>query len=665
MYCFCRRTLLLASLLGMSVPTFAATWKQPTPEELAMTADPAAPDAPAVYLFREESVDDRLHYHRLYARVKILTEKGKDEFGDVEIPYEAGVINIRGVEGRTIHPDGTVIPFTGKPYNKELVKAGNVKIMARVFSMPEVTVGSILEYSWDEQYDDYTVIAPNWDLQQPVFVHQAHYHFIPTPHDLAYISTKDQFGKEKNAARLLYLPELPPGSQVKTSIAGDYDLVVNNIPPIPDEEYSPPLDSFSYRLIFYYSSAYNGADYWKSIGKEWSKDVDRFANPSDAIRQAVAGIVQPSDSDDQKLHKIYAAVMTVENTRFSREHSEAENKAEGLRVKTAADIWAQKRGSDDEITRLFIAMARAAGFKVSAVAVTERQTNVLNTGYLDWGQLEDEIAIVNIGGKDVYFDPGQRYCEYGKLHWMHSAILGIRQTDNGVAPVETPAANYPDNQTVRHADLSIGPDGSLHGTARIIMSGAEALRWRQEALRADEQQAKSDFEQELQARVPDGVVIKMNHFIGLTDCSSRLMAILDVSGSMGTAAGKRVLLPSAFFEARVKPIFAETKRENPIDLHYPVLYEDEVALVLAPGLAVESLPSAAQVPMEKLAIYKANYNSQGSVYTQTRVMAMGTPLFKKEEYSELRDFYQKASAQDQQELVLKRVPVEVAPGAAQ
>lgn len=631
-----------------------------------MTADPAAPDAPAVYLFREEIVDDKLHFHHLYARIKILNDKGKEEFSDIEIPYEAGVTNVRSIEGRTIHADGSIVAFTGKPYSKEIVKAGDRRIMAKVFTMPEVTVGSIIEYQYDLQYADDVVISPNWDLQQSVFVHHAHYRFVPTGHDLGYITSKDAFGKEKNASRLLYFPWLPPGAAVRPSVDGTYDLVVDNIPAIPDEEFSPPLDSFSYRLVFYYSSAYTGADYWKGTGKEWSKDVDRFANPTDPIRQAVAGLVSSSDTDDQKLHKIYAAVMTVDNTRFTREHSEAEDRAQGLRVKTAADIWAQKRGSDDEITRLFISMARAAGFKAYAVAVTERQRNILNTGYLDWGQFEDEIAIVNVGGKEVFFDPGQRYCEYGKLHWMHNQILGIRQTDSGVvAPIETPAPAYSDNETMRSADLDLSPDGSLKGTIRVSMNGAEALRWRQAVLSTDEQEAKSDFEKEMQARVPDGVIVKMNHFVSIADPTTVLIAVLDVSGGMGTATGKRVLLPSSFFEARVKPIFAEAKRENPVDLHYPFAAEDKVTLRLAPGLTIESVPTTAQVPMEKLAFYKAQYTSGASTYGEVRTLALGSSLYKKEEYPELRDFYQKTGAQDQQQLILRRAPVEAATTAAQ
>jgi len=153
---------------------------------------------------------------------------------------------------------------------------------------------------------------------------------------------------------------------------------------LPREDFSPPLNSIAYRVNFYYATAFTGPEYWKEEGKYWSKDVDRFSNPSDRIRQAVAQIVAPGDTDQQKLQKIYAAVMQLENTRFTREHSAAENKSEGLRVKTAADIWDQKRGSDDEITRLFISMARAAGFKAYAMIVTERDRNILNTGILDW-----------------------------------------------------------------------------------------------------------------------------------------------------------------------------------------------------------------------------------------------------------------------------------------
>ena len=112
-----------------------------------MTAEPAAPGAAAIYLLRDERADDKLHVHITYVRLKVLTEKGK-EYADQEISYEGAQFKIFGVEGRTIHSDGTVIPFSGKPYQKVLEKAGKEKYKATVFTLPDVQVGSILEYRY-------------------------------------------------------------------------------------------------------------------------------------------------------------------------------------------------------------------------------------------------------------------------------------------------------------------------------------------------------------------------------------------------------------------------------------------------------------------------------------------------------------------------------------
>lgn len=645
----------------------AVNWKQPTADELKMTSDPVAPNAPAVYLDRDEYVNIPEHFHRVYARIKILTEKGREEYSEFEIPYEAGESAIRGVEGRTIHADGTVVPYTGSPYDKELVKAGNVRIMAKVFAMPDVQVGSIVEYQYELQYDDQWVFAPLFLLQERLFIHHAHYEFVPMQISLEStrgVVVPDAQGNPHLANQLLYDAALPPGAKVRP-LANGYDVTIENVAPIPDEPYSPPLNSFSYRLGFYYTAEWTGQDYWNNEGRAWSKAVDRFAAPSDRLSQALASMVAAGDTDEQKLHKIYNAVMTVENTRFSRAHSQEENKAEGLQVKTAADIWEQKRGTPNEITRLFIALVRAAGMKASAMIVTERNERMLNLNYLQWNQLTDEIAIVTVDGKDVYFDPGQRYCDYGKLHWMHTQVLGIRQTDKGAQAVLTPAADYKDTVVDRHAMLQLDAVGKLTGTIQISMTGVEALRWRQLALREDEEGTKAAFARELQGQVPESVQLKTTQMTGLTDVSGPLVAMVDVSGSLGTATGKRIILPSAFFEARVPLWFAAGTRENPVDLHYPYAMRDQVKIALGPGLSVESVPTNAQIPFPKNADYIAKYGAMGTMYQQARLLALGNTVYSKDEYPQLREFFQKASAQDQQVVVLERTAATAAGGPGQ
>ena len=653
----CRRFFLFACLMSMSwVPLFGASWTQPTPDELKMTSDPAAPDSPAVYLYRELIVNDKLHSHTTYARVKILSEKGKEEFSQIEIPYEKddSGVSISEVQGRTIEPDGTVVPFTGKPFNKEVVKSGDVTVMAKVFSLPDIRVGSIIEYRYLLTYEGNYFMPPTWILQQSIFVHRAHYHFVPTDTGEPIVSTDSQ-GHANVVSHLVYFPLLPPGAKVRAGVDG-YDLVVDNIPATPDESYMLPLSSFSYRLIFYYTPYPSEAEFWTAEANYWSKDVNRFAENSDRIRAAVAKTVAPGDSEEQKLQKIYAAVMTLENTDFTRQHSAAENKAERQKTKNAADIWDQKRGNGNEINRLFIAMARAAGMKAYAMILTSRDQALLNRGYLYWGQLTDEIAIVNVGGKEMYFDPGERYCEFGKLDWIHTQMLGFRQTDDGTELATAPPGKYTDNVTVRHVDVTMGPDGRLLGKIQVTIKGVEALRWRQKALLTDEQSTKTALENQVQAEIPDGVKVKMNHILELNDSSYTLMAFLDVSGNMGTATGKRVFIPAAFFETKSKPMFASEKRENPVDLRYPSAVQDIVTITLPPGLSVESLPKGVTNVLPIGAEYKSVYGDTANKYQQVRLLVLGNTLYQTKEYPQLRSFYQNAATQDQQQVVLQRTP---------
>jgi len=640
--------LVLFLLVLARIPLFGQDWPQPTPEQLKMTSDPDAPGAAAVYLDYDETINDEEHFDSVFAEIKILTDKGREQFSEVPVVfgqnrwnpyYLPGIAKITGVEGRTIEPDGTVVPFAGKTFTKDVYVTNDLKVTETAFAMPQVQVGSIIEYRWELTYGQYSMLPPDWILQRPFFVHKAHYHYVRSNTAINYIDVRDAQGHEHIANKMLYYNWLPKKAKATMLRDGDgdmtaYDLVVEDVPAIPEEDFTPPLSSFSYRVALYYSPGGSEADFWKIEGDIWSKDVDRFANPSDAIRAAVAQTVSPGDSDEQKLEKIYAAVMSIENDDFTREQTEQERKAEGEKTKTAAEIWANKRGDSSQIDRLFIAMARAAGLKAYDVITTRRDRNILNVGYLSWDQLTDELAIVSLDGKEVYFDPGDRDCAFGKLGWQHAQMLGIRQTDSGTEEATLPAQSYTDNETFRKADLTIAADGAVQGQIQVIMKGEEALHWRQDALRQDALKAQKDFEEAMQSRVPDGVQVKMDGFDALTDPTANLVATLDVSGTMGRPAGKRLIVPSVFFEAKVKPPFAAETRQNPIDMHYPCAEQDEVSVTLGSGLRLESLPQGAAIPMAKGGEYKSIYSQTQGGYRAVRLQALGNTIFTQKRLSD-------------------------------
>jgi len=615
-----------------------------------MTSDPKAPGADAVYLYREERTDDALHYHSEYVRIKILTEKGK-ELATVRTPYEHRNFKVTDIQGRTIHSDGTAIPLKTKPSDLMDVKTKDFQLNTMVFTLPNVEVGSILEYRFQIRYDDDMVSSPTWDVQQPYYVHKAHYFFQPSPR-LEYITN----GHGDAANRLMYGVIGPKEVKIAADSTGRYTYDISDVPPFPSDDWMPPLNSIHWRVEFYYTGYTSGGEFWQKEGKRWAKETDHFAAPSKALKEAVSKIVAPADTDAQKARKIYEEVMKLDNTDFTREKSSAERKAEKLKqIKDAEDVWNQKSGSSDNIALLFVALARAAGLHAYPMQVVNRNRALFDPNFLSLSQLDDYIAAVTLDGKDVLLDPGEKMCPFGALHWKHSYASGLRLTDNGPVGATTPNVPYTASTISRVANLSIDPSGNVKGTARFIFTGQEALHWRQLALKNDEAEVKKQFIESIHADLPDGVQAEFDHFLGLDEYNSNLMAFVTVSGGLGTATGKHFFLPEQFFEAHAKhPFVAQDKRTTPIDVHYPRMESDNVTYHLPSEIAVEIPPAPGAISWPDHAVLKVSADAKGNDVTVARTAAFNFTLLPAKDYGDLHDFFQKVATADQQQLVLTR-----------
>jgi len=628
----------------------AAQFQAPTDEELKMIAEPKAPGAAAIYLYREEDDDDNLHFHTFYTRIKVLSEKGK-ELATVSIPYGHKVFSVKDIKARTIHADGKVIPLDVKPSDLVEHKGAGFQMNKMVFTLPSVEVGSILEYRWQLRYDDESLSSPEWDVQQEYFVRKAHYFFIPF-RDLNRVV--DSRGEASN--KLLDTAILPPNAKVVLDAQGRFSLDVTDVPALPHEDFMPPLETLAEQVEFYYSPYYSKDDFWKNVGNRWSKEMNNFAVESKTLKEAVTGIVTPSDTEEVRASKIYDAVMALDNTDYTRQKTAAELKQLGLKAtKSAEDVWRAKSGSSDEIALLYLAMARIAGLKAYAAYVANRDRRIFNPYYLSMGQFDDVLVYVNIGGKEKLLDPGEKYATFGQLHWKHYLTGCLRQTDGGAVLADTPGIPYKDATTTRIADITLAPDGAVTGTLRISMAGPAALRWRHEEIENDSVELKKHYEDSIRELVPDGVQIEFDHFLGLEDYNSQLMAIAKVSGNMGVMTGKRVFLPGAFFESHAKhPFVAEAVRQTAVDMRYPELIRDDVTYRVPDTFKVESLPTDTPIQWAGHAAFNTKTKADPKSITMGRSIAEAFTLIDPKDYPQLRDFYQKAATADQQQLVLVR-----------
>lgn len=664
-----RATLFTAFAALSSSLLHADQWTEPTKEELSMTSLPEVPGAAALYLNREEITNDDLHAWSVYVRLKVLTEKGK-EHANVELGYGhsngGGGYTVNDIAGRTIHPDGTIVPLTSKPYEKLIEKTEGYegyKHMAKVFTMPDVTVGSIIEYRYTLRYDEQYYFSPDWYIQSGLYMRKGHYLWRPTSKQLL---SKRQ-GREQLTSAIAWFPVLPTGAQVKQTrlppMGGNPDgqiiieLNVHDIPPSPKEEYMPPIASFTYRVLFYYTPYKSADEYWKTEGKYWSKDRDKFIGPGPKVSAVVHDLTTPADTQEVKLRKLYSAVMQLENTDFTREHDRAEDKAAGLRdIHSTDDILDRKRGSGDQLAQLFVALARAAGMKAYLFAVTNRSRSIFAPAYLYMSQLDDDIAVVVVDGKEQFFDPGTRYCPYGHLAWRHTFAGGIRQTESGTVISQSPGEPYTASRTMRVADLNMDEHGEVTGIVKMTYTGAPALSWRQRSLEGDEASLSKELQTSLQELLPGGMEVKVGQILNLTAYEQPLIVNYTIKGPIGAPTGKRLFLPSDLFISNEKATFPHEKRDIAVAFHYPTYIQDAVRVKLPPSMKIESVPVKDVQQFQSFALYNLTPESTPNSITVRRNFALAEILFLPKEYPDLRAFYNKIETKDQENIVLTAAP---------
>jgi len=650
--------LVWAVMLGSATHALASdTFTAPTAEELAMTSVPGYAGAPAVILFRERITDSEIGFVHVHERIKILTEEGK-KYADVELQssdfspnaaYLATSITVDDLSARTVHSDGTVIPFTGKPFVKVTEKnvvgnAGREQIMSNVFTLPAAEIGSIIEYSYSLHFNEMEAPAPDWYVQDDLFVKSEHFQWNPGA-----------------STEINWYPILPAGAQV-TRKGRKFDLVVKDIPPRPQEEYMPPIASFSYRVLFYYTSVTSSEEYWKVTGKNWSKSKNDFIDVNSALKKETQDAIAGMTTEDAKLRKIYAVMMTLENTNYTREYQRREDKAAGLKkLKRAEAVLENKRGNSTEITDLFVGMARAAGMKAYLMLVPDRSEQLFSPGWLSYEQFDALIAIVTVDGKEQFFDPGKRYCPYGHLAWQHTLLTGLRQTDSGAEFAQTPGEKFAANRLIRTASLDVGDHGELSGKIEITYEGSRALEWRETALLGDEESLHHDLETSLQESLPKSIEVKVSGIKNLEDYENPLLVSYDVTGTLGEATGKRLVIPVDIFKASAAATFPETKRELAVYFHYPEWVQDGVKIVLPKGLMVEAAPTDADFEVKGVAKYVMKVAQTPTSIAVRRDYLLGQVIVPPDHYAELRGFYSQFEAKDHESVVLKVAPAGVAP----
>lgn len=579
---------------GFSRTLVAQDWQPVNQDELTMTADPAHP-YDAIILYHEEISDDMRSHGRVYKRVKILTEKGKAQ-ANVAIEYDAENFGVSDVKARSIAPDGTITPFSGKVFDSVVVKGKNLKYLAKTFTIPNVQVGGIIEWKYATYWDG-IVTAPHWTVQEDLPQKSAKFVFVPLIKDNMEIIDS----RGRNLDQVYSQPiGLPANTQIKPTFDHKLQLELKDIPAFVEEDFSPPPYILKMHVDFYYGTGKMGkpADFWREEGKYWSKEVEKFIGHSSAVAAAASQAAASANSPEQKVRKIYAAVQKIKNMSYASEPGsidEAISRA-AREKRTIDDVISNNQGYRDELTRLFVAMVRSAGIPAYAMRVADRDKYFFQTTVPNPHQLTSEIAIVTLGGKDIFLDPGTPMCPFGLLAWPHSGTHGLRQLPGGSADLAiTEPPSYKQALSKRVARMTLAQDGSLQGTVIVVWALGEALVQRLGSVRTDEAGRKKNLEDEVRRLLPNGSRVDFVSVNGWDDPDAQISATFKVEvPSFASAAGKRMMVPTGLFEASERQPFTQ-ERKNPVYFDYPYYAMDDVQIVFPAAWRVESMSDSKPV----------------------------------------------------------------------
>lgn len=629
------RFVLLTLCLTLSTFAFGQKedWIPLTDQDFQVTEVPGNTGAPAIQLYYANYIDDSTWSEFVYHRVKILNESGK-KYADVEILAGPGT-QVGSLKARTIHPDHTIVEFTGKPFEKTVFKGRGIKFYAKTFTLPEVTVGSIIEYKY--RLNDYS--SDTWVLQHDLYTLREHFHFQPSQY----------------ADRISWAGRNITGPQPTRKNDG-WQVEWQNVPGFETEANMPPERNYKPTIHFYYVryDITSVDKFWQEVGKALNDTFDRAIGNRKEIREAALEAIGNETDPEKKLRKLYDRAQQIRNLSYERELSTQERKKQKLKTnENLGDILKRGYGDSEDITAFFVGMARAAGFEASLLLVSNRREEFFSNKLLSLDNLSGRMAVVKLNGKDIYLQPGVRFCPFGLLRWANTSTEALRPDKKGGTFITTPPLTNDLSVTRRIARMELGEDGSLKGQLTVEFRGEEALEHRLDALDSDEASRKKDLEDEVEGWLPNGAVVKLSTVTGWNSLSEPLLAHFSVDiPAYASAAGKRLLIPSLLFQARQKDAFKHAERKYPVYFPYAFSELDRLEIKLPDGSAPESIP-----PKQDLKLDYARYQSvsrcDGKYLVSERALGFNAIYVQLANYAELKDFMANVQASDEQQAVMK------------
>jgi transglutaminase-like putative cysteine protease len=623
--------------------TLSGGWKPVTARELALTAaDVGEPDADAVILFREGDLNDTYPDGtslKIYIRMKIFNERGR-RWADVLVPYRVEQGRITDVHARTIRPDGTTIDVDSRDvFDRLLFKTSHGVWRAKVFSMPAVESGSIIEYRYRQVYPDgFRYFA--LDLQSDLYTKELYYRIRPralSALDMRWITFNSNDSKR-------FVPQWD----------GGYYIRETDIPAYRKEPMMPPERTVKIWGWLYYGKDYQiePEQYWREYSERAYARTKAETKPTRVIKRVVETITLSKQKTQDRIGRIYDYVQSeIMNIGY---RNESEEQAEYKRNDSADETIRRRYGTPAEINRLFVAMLRASGLDARVAELTTRDEATFHRSFADSLQFNSEVtAVIWRDGRVEFYDPGTLYCPVGILSWEKEAVPALIHGQKKDPFVETPLSAPARNQKSHLLRIELATDGSITGHTETRLEGQWALEARAETADLSPDERCKQLAASEQLAMP-AVVIEKSSASAEDDLKSPGSLTLRFAlraAQFVSRTDKRLLIRPALLTRADESLTPLPRRVNSIYFHYPWSETDRIEIRVPQGFSVEQLPDPVSLDIGA-ARYRSVFSKAGGCVVYERSLSVNAIYLSTEHYSAAKAFFDRIHQADRAVLSL-------------
>jgi hypothetical protein len=646
--------LILCLLVVVSIPALAGddvpAWLR---DAAAQKTDSYDKKVPAVVLVDESTMtvgeDGRVTTVSTFA-IRILLREGREEAIAREM-YETDSDKVKEMKAWLLRPGGSVKKY-GKDETTDMAADSNdVYNEARykmISAVDDAESGAVFGYQ--------TV------TESRTFFNQTQWYFQSNlPSLFSRVTVNVPAGWHASGTTFNH-------AEVKPVVNGtSYTWELRDLPFVEEEPRSPSFHSIIPRLAIAYgpdpgtAQSANVVTYnnWGDVSRWYSELTEPQVTLNDNIATKARELTASAKTE---LEKIDAVGRYVQNLKYIS----IQIGVGRFRPHAAAEVFAKSYGDCKDKANLMRAMLKALHITAYPVLIYSGDRTHVQQNWVSPSQFNHCIVAVQVGdetdaptvikhselGRLLIFDATDDDTPVGDLpdHEQGSWALIAAGTKGSLVqmPVTPPEAN----RLVREANVELSGDGSIKSVISESSMGQAAVRERG-ALR---HLSKPEYSHMIESWISQGATgAKLSKIEPVDEGAAgkfKLNVEFAVKGYAQLMQDRLLVFKPAIVSRSEALAFTDTKRKYPVNLTSRA-FSETVRVKLPSGFDVDELPDPLKLETS-FGSYSASYEVRDGQLVFTRAMIQKGGIIPVEEYSAVRNFYERIRATEQAPVVLAK-----------